>query len=93
MLASPFMHASSPSSFGFIPLAFWGTFAVLFLFALAIIAALVFVYYHIYKSFDPDNAILFTILSALGFSFIFLFVIRNKKSIYQEKDEMIKLKL
>ena len=86
MLTSPFMYAPSPSSLGYLPFAFWGMYVFVFLFMLIIIAALVFVHYHIFKTYDPNNAVLYTILSAFGFSFIFIFVIRNKQPAFSKND-------
>ena len=84
MLTSRFMFA--PSRLGLFAFGFWGLFALVFIFMLAIIAALTFVHYHIYKVYDPQNAVLYTILSALGFSFIFLFVIRNRRPAEQAEE-------
>ena len=57
---------------------------VIYLAALLIAALGVFVAYHIYKVYDPANAVLYTVLSAIGLSFIFLFVIRNKQPVIEE---------
>lgn len=44
-------------------------------------AFLIFVYYHLFKLYAPNDAVLYTIISALGFAFIFIFIIRNKKPV------------
>ena len=51
----------------------------IYLIAIFVMVLLYFVLYHIYKTYDPQNAVLYTVLSVFGLSFIFLFVIRNKQ--------------
>lgn len=62
---------------------------VISLLGLCFTAFLVFVYYHIYKLYDPNNAVLFTVLSVFGFAFIFIFIIRNKQPVLQEENKII----
>ena len=59
-------------------------YAIIYLAALLIAAFGVFVMYHIYKVYDRSNAVLYTVLSAIGLSFIFLFVIRNKQPVIED---------
>ena len=77
MIAGPAIFGSS--GLGFMSVAAIGVFALLMIFMLVIVAALVFVYYHLFKVYDPNNAVLYTVLSALSLSFIFLFIIRNRE--------------
>lgn len=49
-------------------------------------ALMIFVYYHLFKLYAPKDAVLFTIISAIGFAFIFIFVIRNKKPVVEESE-------
>ncbi|MCK5129416.1 MAG: hypothetical protein KAQ68_06175 [Clostridiales bacterium] len=52
-------------------------------------AFITFVYYHIYKTYEPNNAVLYTILSVFSLSFIFIFVIRNKQPVLPIEGELI----
>jgi len=64
-------------------------FYILFmLFALFMAAAYYFVLYHVYKSYDSNNTVLYTVLSIIfRLDFVFLFVIRNKKTVYLQEDD------
>ncbi len=58
-------------------------YGLLFLAAIFIRLVHSFILYHIYKIYDPDNVILFLVLSiVMSIDFIFLFVIRNKVPLY-----------
>ena len=58
---------------------------LIYLAAILLAALGVFVMYHIYKVYDPANAVLYTVLSAIGLSFIFLFIIRNKQPVAEDR--------
>ena len=69
---------------------FFGSYIIIFniiiyVLGLAVTASGVFVMYHIYKVYDPANAVLYTVLSAIGLSFIFLFIIRNKQPVAEDR--------
>lgn len=62
---------------------------LIILFALAIAAAYYFTLYHVYKSYDIENTVLYLILSIIfRLDFVFLFVIRNKKLIFDESKDL-----
>ena len=56
------------------------------LFSLFLSVVYTFVLYHIFKVYDPQNAVLYTILSVFGLSFIFLFIIRNREPSAKTED-------
>jgi hypothetical protein len=74
----PFWTGISSGFFGYSIASMIAMVIFIWLFALFIAVLAYFVLYHIYKTYDPNNAVLYTILSIFGLSSIFLFVIRNK---------------
>jgi hypothetical protein len=74
------MYSGGIASFGF-P---FFSYLVLIPLSLLYSAFLIFVYYHLFKLYAPNDAVLYTIISALGFSFIFIFIIRNKKPVIED---------
>lgn len=65
-------------------------FYILFiLFALLVSAVYYFTLHHVYKSYDPQNNVLYTVLTIIfRLSFVFLFVIRNKEMVFTD-DEVL----
>ena len=61
---------------------------IIYLAAILVSVLGVFVMYHIYKVYDRANAVLYTVLSAIGLSFIFLFVIRNKPPVIEDAPQI-----
>ncbi len=57
------------------------------LFALFVSASYYFTLYHVYKSYDPNNTALYTVLSILfKLGFVFLFVIRKKDPAFADEE-------
>lgn len=74
-----------------IPL-FAGIWIFFILTAFAIRALQLFVLYHIYKTYDPDNATLFLVINIfVSIDFIFLFALRNKMPRIEEDESLSNL--
>ena len=51
--------------------------------SLCFYALFIYTMYQLYKLYVPNEALLYTILSALGLFFIFIFIIRDKEQVAQ----------